>query len=366
MIGDEAAVKATSYRVITTIFDEHIYSMSNRSILIIYTGGTIGSFEDHVTKSLRPVDFTQLEQYIPELNKLNARVAVKAFAQPKDSSDMRPENWVEIVEMIEENYHLYDGFVVLHGTDTMPYTASAVSFMIQNLTKPIIFTGSQLPIGVIRTDGKENLITAIEIASSYKDGKAIVPEVTIYFEYKLYRANRTFKFSANHFMAYMSANHPVLAEAGVEIQYHEHVILKPKNSETKFYTNLQPNVAILPIFPGITKELVENILQSDSVQAIVLQTYGSGNAPFLPWLTELLKEAIDKGKIIVNTTQCRQGSVEQERYETGKQLSNIGVVSGKDMTFEAAVTKLMFLLGQHLTMDQITYLFTHSISGEIN
>ncbi len=340
--------------------------MTNRNILIIYTGGTIGSFEDHVTKSLRPVDFSQLEKYIPELNQLNAHVSVKAFPEPKDSSDMRPENWVQIVEMIESNYHQFDGFVVLHGTDTMPYTASAVSFMIQNLTKPVIFTGSQLPIGMIRTDGKENLITAIEIASAYEENKAMVPEVAIYFEYKLYRANRTFKFSANQFMAYLSPNHSVLAEAGVKIDYNEHAIWKPKNAETKFYKNLQSNVAILPVFPGITQELVESILRSTSVKAVVLQTYGSGNAPLMSWFIESLQNAIASGKIIVNTTQCRQGSVEQERYETGKQLANIGVVSGKDITFEAAVTKLMFLLGQNLSTDQITYLFTHSICGEIS
>lgn len=336
-----------------------------RNILIIYTGGTIGSFEDHNTKSLRPVDFSQLEEYIPELKKLNANVQVLAFKEPKDSSDMRPENWIQIVEMIEANYHSFDGFVVLHGTDTMPYTASAVSFMIQNLTKPVVFTGSQLPVGMIRTDGKENLITAIEVAAAHKNGVALVPEVSIYFEYKLYRANRTFKFSANQFMAYLSPNHPLLAEAGVDIQYNEHAILKPRNGEPKFYKNLDASVAILPVFPGISRELVENVLLSENIKAIVLQTYGSGNAPLLPWFTEVLQAAILSGKIIVNTTQCRQGRVEQERYETGKQLANIGVVSGKDISYEAAVTKLMFLLGQNLTIDQTSYLFTHSISGEI-
>ncbi len=318
------------------------------NILLIYTGGTIGSFEDPVTQSLRPLDFDQLNAFIPELKKIEATIEVIAFSQPKDSSDIQPEDWVVLADIIEKNNHRFDGFVILHGTDTMAYTASALSFMIENLQKPIIFTGSQLPIGKIRTDGKENLITAIEIASTKKpDGSPVVPEVCIYFEFKLYRANRTFKYSTHHFNAYQSPNYPYLAEAGVNIMYNENAIMPVPQEKTRFYKTLDPALAIFPLFPGFTRKVAENVISQTGIKALILHTYGSGNGPIIPWFFDLLKEAEKKNIVILNITQCEQGAVEMGRYETSRMFLDLGICNGADLTMEAAVTKLMYLLGRY-------------------
>jgi len=340
--------------------------MSEQSqILIIYTGGTIGSFEDHATQSLKPVNFEQLREYIPELNRIGAALSVHAFSQPKDSSDMNPADWVKIVEVIRGYYDLYDGFVVLHGTDTMAFTASAVSFMIEDLSKPVIFTGSQLPIGRIRTDGKENLITAIEIAATKQNGKPVVPEVCIYFEFKLYRANRTFKFSAEHFNAYLSPNYPLLAEAGVTIEYNHNAINPLADRPVQFHTELNTCIAIVPLFPGILPETVENIVSPKNIRAVILETFGSGNGPMQDWLFDLLREAMQQDKIILNITQCRQGGVIQGRYETSREFRKIGLTGGADMTREAAVTKLMHLLAYHKDVKEIERLVQIPLRGEL-
>jgi L-asparaginase len=335
------------------------------SILIIYTGGTIGSFEDHATKSLKPVNFEQLKEYIPELNRIDAAISVHAFPQPKDSSDMQPADWVTIVETIRDNYEKYDGFVVLHGTDTMAFTASAVGFMIENLSKPVIFTGSQLPIGKIRTDGKENLITAVEIAATQKNGKPVVPEVCIYFEFKLYRANRTFKFSSEHFNAYLSPNYPFLAEAGVTIEYNTNAIRPMPEGEVKFHTQLDTAIGIVSLFPGIQKEMLECIFRVPHTRAIILETFGFGNGPIQEWLFGLLREAIADGKIILNITQCKQGGVIQGRYETSREFERIGVTGGADMTRETAITKLMHLLAYHTDAEMIRRQLQIPLRGEL-
>lgn len=338
------------------------------NILLIYTGGTIGSFEDPETRSLRPVDFEQLNAFIPELKKIEATLEVIAFSKPKDSSDIQPEDWIVLAEIIENNYQKFDGFVVLHGTDTMAYTASALSFMIENLQKPVIFTGSQLPIGKIRTDGKENLITAIEIASAKRsDGRAVVPEVCIYFEFKLYRANRTFKYSAHHFNAYQSPNYPYLAEAGVNIVYNESAILQLSKEKTCFYKNLDPALAIFPLFPGFTRQVAENVILQPGIKALILHTYGSGNGPIVPWFFELLREAQEKNIILLNITQCEQGTVEMGRYETSRTFRDLGICSGSDLTMEAAVTKLMFLLGRYPDQPkQVKSEIQRSLRGEMS
>lgn len=339
---------------------------SPSQILIIYTGGTIGSFEDHTSKSLKPVNFEQLREYIPELNRIDAQITVKAFDAPKDSSDMGPEDWVKIVELIRANYQSYDGFVILHGTDTMAYTASAVSFMIEHLGKPVIFTGSQLPIGKIRTDGKENLITAIEIAASRKDGKPVIQEVCIYFEFKLYRANRTFKYSAEHFNAYLSPNYPLLAEAGVNIEYNFSAIAPAPVDDIRFSTSLDPRIGILTLFPGITRQMAENVIGNQNFRAIILETFGSGNAPIRDWFFEITETALASGQIILNITQCRQGAVMQGRYETSHRLKQLGVTGGGDMIREAALTKLMYLLGNYHDVHQIRQLLQKPIRGEMS
>lgn len=335
------------------------------SILLIYTGGTIGMISDAKTGQLKPFNFERLMDEIPELSKFEINIKSHSFRKPIDSSDMQPEIWMELAHLIEEEYTKFDGFVILHGSDTMAYTASALSFMLENLSKPVILTGSQLPIGTIRTDGKENLITAIEIAAAKEKGKAIVPEVCVYFEYQLYRGNRTHKFNAAHFRAFESPNYPLLAEAGITIHYNRSDLAKPSTKKLKIHTLLDKRIAILKMFPGITPSVVRAILNAEDIQAIVLESYGSGNVTTEKWFTDELRGAIKAGKIILNITQCAAGRVEQGRYQTSAALAEIGVVGGADMTTEAAVTKLMFLLGNTDNTAQVREQLSMNLRGEL-
>lgn len=336
-------------------------------ILLIYTGGTIGMMQDAKSGSLKPFNFKHLSKQVPELNRFQLDLHSVAFKRPIDSSNMHPRIWVELAEIIEKNYNDYDGFVVLHGSDTMSYTASALSFMLENLNKPVILTGSQLPIGIIRTDGKENLITAIEIAAAKgKNGKPLVPEVAIYFEYELYRGNRTLKYNSEHFDAFKSPNYPVLAEAGVHINYNFNAISHPSTKKLTVHKELDNDILVFNLFPGISKKITQSILNTPGIKAIVLHSFGAGNAPTDEWFIDLLKKEIDKGVIIYNVTQCLEGRVIQGKYQTSIQLQKIGVVSGEDITLEAAVTKLMFLLGQKLPAQKIKNLLGINLRGEIS
>ncbi len=339
--------------------------MHNKKILLIYTGGTIGMITDQSSGVLRPFDFSQITQQVPELLKFKCAIDSIAFEKPIDSSNMQPEIWASLVKIIEKHYEDYDGFVVLHGTDTMAYTASAVSFMIKNLSKPIVFTGSQLPIGIIRTDGKENLITAIEIASAYNDDVPLVPEVALYFEYKLFRANRTTKLSAHHFNAFESFNYPILAEAGIEIDYRFSVINSmPKDKKVAFQYAFETGISVLKLFPGISEESVKYQLSQPNIKAIILETYGSGNASTEQWFLDAVNNAIQQGIIIINITQCKSGKVDQTKYETGKGLLKLGVVGGGDLTIESAITKLMLILGNNTDKAKIIELFETNWVGE--
>lgn len=334
-------------------------------ILLIYTGGTIGMVKDYKTQALKAFDFDKLIKHIPEINHLNCIINTFSFKEPIDSSDMDVALWVKLAGIIEENYTDYDGFVILHGSDTMSYTASAISFMFENLSKPIIFTGSQLPIGDLRTDAKENLITSIQIASAQENNKPIVTEVCLYFEYKLYRANRTTKLNAEHFEAFESPNYPSLGESGVHLKFRKHRLLS-SNFSTKLIVRKELNnqIAILKIFPGITKQVVESILFAKNIKGVILETYGSGNAPSKKWFIDLLKKAI-QNTYIVNVTQCAGGNVIMGKYEASMNLKKIGVISGKDITTESALAKMMYLLGQKLPKDEFRILFETSLRGEI-
>jgi len=338
----------------------------NASVLLIYTGGTIGMVEDS-SGTLRTFDFNRLRENVPEMNRLRFNIDSIHFEVPIDSSDMDPEKWKLLVKIIEENYDKYDGFVVLHGTDTMAYSASALSFMLENLNKPVIFTGSQLPIEKIRTDGKENLITALEIAVDKNEkGEALVPEVCIFFQNLLMRGNRTIKINADNFKAFNSFNYPALAEAGTYIRYWSDLILRRKcNDKPKFHYCLDSNVTIIRIFPGISAEILRAIIRIPHLKGIVLETYGAGNAPTGEWFLDIIKEGIDKGIIIVNVTQCASGSVEMSRYQAGQDLRDLGVLSGNDITTEAAVAKLMFLFGQGLNCEEVKRDMQLSLAGEI-
>jgi len=323
--------------------------------------------KDPETRILKPFDFEQITKEVPELNKFECEIDAFSFENPLDSSNMKPEIWVQIAEIIEEKYAQYDGFVVLHGSDTMAYSASALSFMLHGLNKPVIFTGSQLPIGTIRTDGKENLITAIEIAAAKKANRPLVPEVAIYFEYRLYRGNRTTKINAEDFEAFESFNFPILAEAGIKIKYNTSNILgSDPESQLNVFKVFDRNVASLKLFPGITEEFVSHFLKTPNLKAVVLETFGSGNAVSEEWFLKLLKEAIDAGIVIVNVTQCKAGGVDQAKYETGSGLEAIGVISGGDITFEAAITKLMLLLGGKMVSEKLKTKFLSPFCGEIS
>ncbi|MDR1544105.1 MAG: type I asparaginase [Prevotellaceae bacterium] len=340
--------------------------MKKKSVLLIFTGGTISMGENPADRSLSPLNSGQVLANIPELNYLDVKISSDSFSPLIDSSDMQPENWVKICELIAENYENFDGFVVLHGTDTMSYSASAVSFMLENLSKPVIFTGAQLPVGVHRSDAKENLITAIEIAAAKNaKGDAIIQEVCLYFEEQLMRGNRTTKRNAEEFDAFASFNYPLLAKAGVHIKYFPEYCHYEKKKELKININLDNNIAILKIFAGINYNYVKNVLSTENLRAVIIETFGAGNAPTCEWLAELLTGANRRGIILFNVTQCRAGSVEMGRYATSHQLRRAGVISGRDITTEAAVAKLMFLLGQNTDNEQIKELLKVSLRGEM-
>lgn len=342
--------------------------MKEPCILLIFTGGTISMVKDPHTGALHPADMETFKAFAPELFSTEIHIEMLPFDPLIDSSDVNPAIWSKLAHIIEKHYDEYDGFVVLHGTDTMAYSASALSFMLENLQKPVVFTGSQLPIGVLRSDAKENLLTAIEIAAAKdENGTAMVPEVTIFFDDKLFRANRTTKKSAEHFEAFESFNYPALAKAGVHITYRSHLIHhNDANLPLRLRVKTNPNVAILKLFPGISKPIVDAILTTPGLKAVVLETYGSGNAPTDKWLYNSLKTAVQNGVIIVNKTQCGTGSVEMGRYETSLNMLSAGVISGHDITTEALLTKLMYLLGENEgNIEEVKRLLQVPICGEM-
>lgn len=339
------------------------------SILLIYTGGTIGMKEDPVEQTLKPFDFEQILQEVPELGKFACKIDSRTFSPLIDSSDVEPSNWLELVNLIEKEYDKYDGFVILHGTDTMAYSASALSFMLEGLTKPVVFTGSQLPIGVPRTDGKENLISAVEIASEKdEEGHAKVPEVCICFDNVLMRGNRTTKINSDNFRAFRSENWPYLAEAGINIRYNGAAIRKPKdwNKRPIFHKKLDTRVSILKIHPGITPEVVRDILCGSQTRAVIIETYGAGNAPSRGWFLDMVREASSIGKILLNVTQCIAGGVNMDIYATGKGLKEAGVINGYDSTTESALAKLFYLMGEIQDDQQVKILLETDLRGEIS
>ncbi len=341
--------------------------MSKPNILLIYTGGTIGMIKDFKTGALKNFNFDELLKHIPELRLLDCHIKTQSFKNPIDSSNMKPEYWVRLVEMIEENYSKFDGFVVLHGSDTMSYTASALSFMLENLSKPVIFTGSQLPIGDLRTDAKENLITSIQIAAVQEKGKPKVQEVCLYFEYKLYRANRTTKINAEHFEAFASLNYPPLAESGVHLVFNNSALLKVKvDKMLKVHKEMETQILLIKMFPGLHEETLQHLLSWQGLKGVILESFGSGNVTNEPWLTKALSSIIEKNIPVVNVTQCSGGSVAMGLYETSTHLKKIGVISGKDITTEAALGKMMFLLGKSVKPSEFKTLFENSRCGEMD
>lgn len=334
------------------------------NILVIYTGGTIGMVNDEHSGTFVPFDFDLIVKNVPELSRLNFNLTVHSFEPIIDSSNMSPAIWVKMAQLIKDNYEDYDGFVILHGSDTMAFSASALSFMLEGLQKPVILSGSQLPIGEIRTDARENLITALEIASAKKKGRSLVQEVCIYFDSKLFRGNRSFKYNSAKFEAFRSPNYPVLVEAGVHLKYHHNAMLDNTGKEFLLHTRLDNSISILKLYPGISKQVVRAVLESDA-RSVILETFGSGNTTTDAWFLDMLREAIRSGKNIVDISQCKVGSVELGRYETSRYLKEMGVLSGFDMTFEAAVTKLMYLQGEFENQQEVAYWMETNIRGEL-
>tara|TARA_B100000795_G_scaffold123450_1_gene91976 strand:- start:2494 stop:3522 length:1029 start_codon:yes stop_codon:yes gene_type:complete len=341
-------------------------TMHTSTILLIYTGGTIGMIKDSDTGSLKNFNFDELLQYIPELNLLDCDIDTYSFEAPIDSSNMCPTYWQQLVTIIEKQYDRFDGFVILHGSDTMSYSASAVSFMLENLNKPVIFTGSQLPIGDLRTDAKENLITSIQLAALKENNVSIIKEVGLYFEYKLYRANRTTKINAEHFEAFASLNYPALVQSGVNLSVNYNALLVPQNKPLLVHKALESRILLIKMFPGITRETVEHLLSLSTIKGLVLETYGSGNLTTEPWFIAALQKVIDTGTPVVNVTQCSGGSVVMGHYQTSVALKKMGVISGKDITTEAALAKLMYLLARKDVQQDFKTIYETSLRGEMS
>lgn len=340
-----------------------IYKEIMKNILVIYTGGTIGMVKDSVSGALKPFDMYRIYEVLPVLKKINCNIETFQCDPIIDSSDMNADKWLLFASLIRDNYEKYDGFVILHGTDTMSYTASALSFLLNNLGKPVIITGSQLPLGVIRTDGRDNIISAVEIAAN---NDVSIPEVCIFFDNKLYRGNRTTKINAEFFEAFYSGNLPSLAKVGINISYKQHLILPVPSNKFKVYDKLCTDVIIMKIHPAISKEYLNAVSSIPNLKGIVMETYGSGNAPTDKWFLKGIKNIIDKGILIMNVTQCKAGSVEMGHYQASCALRDMGVISGKDITTEAALAKMMFVLGNFSDKKTQTELLNRNICGEIS
>ena len=338
-----------------------------KSILVIYTGGTVGMARDKVSGALVPLDLSQVSKHVPELDHAGIRVEAVSFDTPIDSSDVAPRHWRSIASTVMECMDRFDGFVVLHGTDTMAYTASALSFMLEGLRKPVILTGSQLPIGIPRTDGRENLLSALILAADMTDGEPTVQEVAVYFGNHLFRGNRTHKESAQSLQALISPNHPPLVEAGVEFQFHRSSLWRPDPliAKPRMHSGMRTEVAWVPLFPGMPMEGLRRTLEWEDLRGVVLATFGSGNAPTSQVLRDLLREARDRGVTMVNVTQCGHGGVHPELYATSHMLAGCGVIPGRDMTTEAALTKLMHVLAQTDDPERIRELMTSNLRGEL-